>query len=95
MEAIVFTLIFVLPLVVNVGLHVRAGLAEDADWSRQVVLVGHGMRLGLPAREPASVVPFALVASAPRPDDGQGRVRQDGVRGPAVLAAGVSGAHVG
>jgi hypothetical protein len=41
------------PLAAYIVLHFRAGLAEDAQWSRQQMLSGHGVKLGLPAREQA------------------------------------------
>ena len=47
MEAAVFALVFILAVAAYVYFSVRAGLAQDADWSRQQVLTGHGLRLGL------------------------------------------------
>jgi hypothetical protein len=48
-EATVFALVFVLAFAAYVSFSVRADLAEDALWSRQQALTGHGARLGLRA----------------------------------------------
>jgi hypothetical protein len=60
MEAAVFALVFVLALVAYVILSVRTGLAEDALWSRQQALTGHGVRLGRSAVARAAARPDLL-----------------------------------
>jgi hypothetical protein len=51
-------------LAAYVALHIRAGLAEDAHWSRQQVLAGHGLRLSLSSRDWETTQPYAAVAPA-------------------------------
>lgn len=60
MEAIIFTFVFVLALVAYFVLAARAGLAEDADWSRLHALAAHGVHLGLEAGERAAWRPDLL-----------------------------------
>ena len=99
MEAIIFTSVFVFALAAYVALHARAGLAEDAQWSRQLMLTGHGVHLGLSAREweverpPVPVAPIdaargAAATAALRP-------QRSGAPGQAVLAGGVPSAQLG
>ncbi len=54
MGAAVFVLVFVLALMANVVAAARAGVTEDAHWSRQQVLAFHRVRLGLPVGERAA-----------------------------------------
>lgn len=64
METGLVLLVFVLALAAYFALHVRAGLAQDAQWSRQQMLAGHGVRLGLPARAQETTRAF-VAATAP------------------------------
>jgi hypothetical protein len=67
MEPIIFILAFILSLVAYLALYARAGLAEDALWSKQQTLIGHGVCLGLPVHRPAHVQP-SISAAPPQSD---------------------------
>jgi hypothetical protein len=69
MEAAVFAIVFVLLIAAYVYFSARVGLAEDAEWSRQHAITGHGVRLGLAVADQTARWTDLLAppASEPRP----------------------------